>query len=116
MAARSKRLGMDADRVLRELGELLDCDLREAWDEKGNLRKPKDLPLTVLGMLRSLDRSTGRVAFESRLKLLELIGKHIGVSAFREQLIHRVGGDLAEAIREGRERARIGRVESSSNE
>ena len=101
---RSKRVGIDADRVLKELGDLLDCDLREAWDDTGRLRKPSEMPLTVLRMLRSFDRSTGRVAFESRLRLLELIGKHIGVSAFKEQLIHRVDVDLAEAIAEGRKR------------
>ena len=39
-----------------------------------------------------------------RLKVLELIGKHVDVSAFRENLSHSVNDDLPERLERARRR------------
>ncbi len=45
-----------------------------------------------------------KVRFIDRLKVLELIGKHVDVSAFRESVSHGVNDDLMERMERARRR------------
>ncbi|MNY79444.1 hypothetical protein D3C86_2200870 [compost metagenome] len=39
-------------------------------------------------MVKEVDMKTGKVKFHDKLRALELIGKHVNVNAFREQVNH----------------------------
>lgn len=103
MRARSEQTGIDAKWVLRRLGEQAEADLADLYDEQGNLRHPKEWPEVwrkglVAGVETVQERDgTGpggepifatvrKVKLLDRTKLVELIGKHVQVSAFREQV------------------------------
>jgi phage terminase small subunit len=103
-AERSKQTGIDAAWLLKRLADEADADLNDIYDEAGGLRPVKDWPLiwrkglvggikaieerdeegNVVGMIRE-------VKLSDRVKRLELIGKHIDVQAFREQVAHSGG-------------------------
>ncbi|RCL00929.1 MAG: phage terminase small subunit [Candidatus Tokpelaia sp. JSC189] len=87
---RSKRVSIDADWVLRRLIKELEADIAQLYDEGGELKKVADWPLIFRqGLINEIDLSRGKVRFSDRLKRLELLGKHIGVSAFKETVEHR---------------------------
>lgn len=101
-ASRSERTKIDADWVLQRLAAEADADLADLYDEDGGLKPIRDWPIVwrkglVAGLEveelfegRGEDRDhVGRVRkvkLADRTKLIELIGKHVGVRAFREQL------------------------------
>lgn len=103
-AARSKRTKVTADTVLRHLDEARTADLADLYDDAGNLKPIKEWPLIwrqglVAGIEveelfegRGEDREhIGRlrkVKLADRVRIVELVGKHIGVQAFRERLEH----------------------------
>ncbi|WEK42966.1 MAG: terminase small subunit [Candidatus Sphingomonas colombiensis] len=98
-AERSKQTGIDAAWLLTRLADEADADLSDLYDEAGALKPVKDWPLIwrkglvggvkaieerdengdIIGMIRE-------VKLSDRVKRLELIGKHIDVQAFREQV------------------------------
>ncbi|MBX9874666.1 MAG: terminase small subunit [Beijerinckiaceae bacterium] len=96
--SRSERTKIDADWVLRRLAEEADADLADLYDESGALRPVKDWPTIwrkglIAGVeveeLREEGAAVGfvrKVKLSDRIKRIELIGKHVGVQAFREQL------------------------------
>ncbi len=45
-----------------------------------------------------------KIRFLDRLRVLELIGKHVNVSAFRENVAHGVSDDLMERMERARRR------------
>lgn len=100
-AARVERTRVDADWVLQRLAEEADADLADLYTEDGALKPVHQWPSiwrkglvagveveelradgVVMGMVRKLKLS-------DRVKRLELIGKHVGVQAFREQVEHK---------------------------
>lgn len=100
---RSRRTGLDADWVLKRLAQDATADLADLYDDQGNLRAVKDWPMAwrtglVAGVETVQERDgTGpggepifatvrKVKLLDRTKLVELIGKHVQVSAFREQV------------------------------
>jgi phage terminase small subunit len=97
-ASRSARTKIDADWVLNRLAEEADADAADLYDEAGALKPIKDWPLIwrkglIVGMDVEEIREDGVVVgivrkprFSDRTKRIELIGKHVGVQAFREQL------------------------------
>jgi phage terminase small subunit len=97
-ASRSERTKIDADWVLRRLADEADADLADLYDESGSLKPIKDWPPVwrkglVAGVeveeLREEGAAVGfvrKVKLSDRIKRIELIGKHVGVQAFREQL------------------------------
>lgn len=102
MEARSKRLEADADWVLRRLAAEADADLADLYDEHGKLRPVKDWPLVwrqgLVAGVETVREKTGededgnpefgfvdKVKLSDRVKRLELIGKHVGVQAWRER-------------------------------
>lgn len=117
-AERSERTGIDADWVLRRLAEESDADLADLYDEVGNLRHPKDWPLVWRkGLVAGVETfmvpngekaddgkviyaEVRKVKLADRTRLIELIGKHVQVSAFREQvgLSDPLGGPVQMAV------------------
>lgn len=118
---RSKRLQVDSDWVLRRLAMEAEADLADLYDENGNLRPVADWPLIWRqGLVAGIDTAEERdgdsvvadirkVKLSDRIKRIELIGKHVNVQAFRDQIDHKVTGvsldelnDLEQAV-EGNE-------------
>lgn len=106
-AARVERLEVDADWVLKRLFTEADADLADLYDENGALRPVKDWPLiwrqglvagveaveefeTVDGVRKSIGL-VRKIKLSDRVKRLELIGKHVSVQAFKDQVEHKGG-------------------------
>jgi phage terminase small subunit len=100
---RSTRTKIDADWLLRRLADEAEADVADLYNEDGSLKPVKDWPViwrkglvagidveevtiegSVIGVIRKLKLS-------DRTKRLELIGKHVDVQAFREQVEHSGG-------------------------
>ncbi|MEZ1840297.1 terminase small subunit [Pseudomonas putida] len=92
MGERNKRLQVDADYVLQRLTEIDQLDLADIFDVDGKLMPIRQWPLIWRQMVKEVDMKTGKVKFHDKLRALELIGKHVNVNAFREQVNHT--GDL----------------------
>jgi phage terminase small subunit len=88
MEARSKRLQIDADYVLTRLTAIDQMDLAAIHDDDGKLLPIKQWPLIWRQMVKEVDMKTGKVKFHDKLRALELIGKHVDVNAFRDQINH----------------------------
>lgn len=88
MDERNKRLQVDADYVLQRLTEIDQLDLADIFDLDGKLMPIRQWPLIWRQMVKEVDMKTGKVKFHDKLRALELIGKHVNVNAFREQVNH----------------------------
>lgn len=98
IAERSQRTQIDADYVLRRLAEQDAADLADILNEDGSLKSVRDWPLVwrrglVAGLkvvtVGNSDVGLGQVTevkLADRVKLQELIGRHIEVGAWREKV------------------------------
>lgn len=99
-AERNERLNIDAAYVLRRLVEIDQMDVADILKEDGTLKPvsewPKSWRTTLSGMevattIRDFDESTTetllkKIKWPDKVKNLELLGKHVDVQAFREQV------------------------------
>ena len=117
-AKRSAETGVDSAWVLKRLALEAEADLADLYDENGNLKAVSEWPLIwrqgiVAGVetVREVGSdgeeisSVDKVRLSDRIKRIELIGKHVGVQAFKDRIEHDVTDGLAEALRKARERA-----------
>lgn len=104
LKARSERTKIDADWVLTRLAAEADADIADLYDDNGNLKAVNGWPpIWRKGLVQGIEveelfegrgedrEHIGRVRklkFDSRIKRVELIGKHVAVQAFREQVGH----------------------------
>lgn len=118
----TKQAQVDAVWLLRRLVTLADVKIADLFDAEGKLRDPEDMPdgaqYLIAGIevedLFERDQDGNRervgtlrkVKLESRMKALEMIGKHVDVGAFLERLLVSEEGSLATDILEARKRAR----------
>jgi phage terminase small subunit len=102
MAQRSERTLIDSDWVLKRLGQQADADMADLFDANGALKAVKDWPeVWRKGLIAGVevfeefigqgeDRVsigfTKKVKIADRLKNIELIGKHVRVGAFRDNV------------------------------
>lgn len=86
MEARNQRTKVDADYVLNRLTEIDQMDLAVIHDDDCKLLPIKQWPLIWRQMVKEVDMKTGKVKFHDKLRALELIGKHVTVNAFRENV------------------------------
>ncbi len=103
--ARNARTGIDADWVLRRLAQDATADLAEIYADNGGLKPVKEWPMAwrtglVVGVETVQERygadaegnpvfaTVRKVKLLDRSRLLEMIGKHIEVGAFRERVEH----------------------------
>lgn len=95
---RSERVKVDADWVLSRLHSEAVADLADIVDEAGAIKRVEDWPLIWRqGLVAGIDvheeivegskvGQTVKVKLSDRIKRIELIGKHVNVQAFREQV------------------------------
>ena len=108
---RSERTNIDADWLLTRLAQEADADLADLYSESGALLPVSDWPMIWrTGLVSGLDvteeKGDGgvkvgevtKIKLSERIKRLELIGRHVSVQAFKEQVEHTgnltVGGFL----------------------
>lgn len=119
---RAERLEIDADWVLKRLHSEATADLADLYDESGNLRPIHDWPQVwrtglVAGIETAKERdgadkdgapqfvTVRKVKLSDRVRLLELIGKHVGVGAFKDRLEVEGNIDIATTLAAARKRA-----------
>jgi phage terminase small subunit len=101
-AKRSEETGINAAWVLKRLAAEAEADLADLYDDNGALLPVKEWPLIwrqglVQGMeVEALFEGRGdererigtvrKIKLDNRIKRLELIGKHINVNAFQDQV------------------------------
>jgi phage terminase small subunit len=90
-AARSQRVEIDQDWVVRRLARIADLDLRKLFAEDGTLRPIHELPEDVVGAISSVDvvkrkddAEEYRVRLPDRIRALDLLGRHLGI--FRDRV------------------------------
>lgn len=96
--ARSTRTRVDADWLLRRLADEAEADVADLYDENGSLRPVQNWPpIWRKGLVAGLDveevKEEGvtvgvirKLKLSDRVKRLELIGKHVEVQAFKDQV------------------------------
>lgn len=119
MEARVERTKVDADFVLTQSAEMVKADVADIIDDDGTYKPIKQWPLIWRQMLTGVDikelfdgppgdrEQVGEVAklkFIDRMKALDMVGRHVDVGAFRENLQVEVV-DKASIIARARERA-----------
>ena len=120
-AKRAQETAVDAAWVLKRLAEEAVADLGDLMAEDGSLKPIHEWPLIwrqglVAGIEvedlfegRGEDREkigrVHKVKLSDRIKRIELIGKHVGVQAFKDRLEVDVSEDLAAVLSKARERA-----------
>lgn len=105
MKARSERTDIDADWVLKRLARDATADLADLYDDAGQLLPVKEWPMAwrtglVAGIETVQERegtdaegkpefvTVRKVKLLDRTKLVELIGKHVDVGAFKDKIEH----------------------------
>lgn len=87
MALRSRRTGINQDRVVLELAKIAFVKITDIVDSSGKIRedaKPEDLACIEAVKYKSSDMDNGtsverEVKISPKLKALELLGKHLGM-------------------------------------
>lgn len=87
MAARSRRTGVNAERVVLELAKVAFAKMTDIVDSKGRIKEdasPDDLACIESIKYKESDNEHGgsverEVKIASKLKALELLGKHLGM-------------------------------------
>jgi phage terminase small subunit len=104
--ARSERVQIDADWVLKRLADEVEADLADLYEEGGGLKPVQEWPeIWRKGLVAGVEveettvegASVGRVKkirLSDRIRRIELIGKHVEVQAFRDQVEHKGGISL----------------------
>ncbi|MEW4462612.1 terminase small subunit [Roseibium algicola] len=95
--ARSDRTEIGADWVLERLAQEAEADLADIYDSSSQLKPVEDWPLIwrqgLVSSVETVEERDGdgqvvaqvcKVRFSDRIRRLELIGKHVAVSAFTE--------------------------------
>ncbi|KGT80458.1 terminase [Bradyrhizobium japonicum] len=99
---RSERTEIDSDWMLRRLVEEAEADLADLYDERGDLKSIDEWPeIWRKGLVAGLEidalyegagedrRQVGhvrKIKLSDRVRRLELIGKHVRVNAFQDQV------------------------------
>ncbi|NBM56991.1 terminase small subunit [Proteus sp. G2669] len=101
---RGDRLQIDADYVLKRLVEIDQMDVLDILRDDGKLKPVSEWPKTWRKTLSGLDISTTirdydesieetilkKIKWPDKVKNLELLGKHVKVQAFKEQIEQKV--------------------------
>lgn len=108
---RGERLEIDADYVLQRLVEIDQMDVADILLSNGEIKPIKDWPkvwritLSGIDVTEMAGDAAGllkKIKWPDKVKNLELLGKHISVQAFREQVKseHDVVGTLSDLMDE----------------
>lgn len=104
MAKRSEQTGINAAWVLRRLAAEAEADVRDLFDEDGNLKPVHRWPeIWRKGLVSGIDverlfdgrgenreqiGTVTKIRLSERIRRLELIGKHVNVNAFADRHEH----------------------------
>jgi phage terminase small subunit len=97
LAKRAEKTEVSAEWLLKRLAAEASADVRDLYNEDGTLKSVHDWPLIwrqglITGMhveTKRKDKGTvTKLKLSDRVKRLEMIGKHIGVQAFKEKFEH----------------------------
>jgi len=97
-AQRNEQINIDAAYVLRRLVEIDQMDVLDILLSNGELKPIKDWPKTWRTTLSGMDVTEmagdaagllKKIKWPDKVKNLELLGKHIDVSAFKENIDHK---------------------------
>lgn len=106
---------MSADTVLKRLVDMLDADIADILNEKGDIKpisewSPVWRKSVAAFDIIDIDGDTRlkKVKLLDKLKVLELIGKHVDINAFRERVQVDVNISLADKLAAARKRAAEG--------
>lgn len=97
MDKRTERTEINADWVLKRLADEATADVGDLYTEDGRIKPVKDWPLIwrqglVAGLeVETIGEGVGhltKVKLSDRIKRIELIGKHVGVQAFKDRIEH----------------------------
>ena len=102
---RAERTRIDADWVLKRLSEEIEADIADLYDDEGRVKPVRQWPEIwrkgLVAGIETIPEKVGededgkpiiemgyRIRLASRDRRLELLGKHVYVSAFREKIDH----------------------------
>ncbi len=121
MEARNQRTQVDADYVLNRLTEIDQMDLLDILDDDMSIKPLSKWPkvwrqslsgfdiaemFEGVGKERDLIGLMKKIKWPDKVKNLELLGKHVNVNAFREQVAVDVTLTLSQRMAKARERIR----------
>lgn len=121
MEARNQRTQVDADYVLNRLTEIDQMDLLDILDDDMSIKPLSKWPkvwrqslsgfdiaemFEGAGKERDLVGLMKKIKWPDKVKNLELLGKHVNVNAFREQVAVDVTHTLSQRMAKARERKR----------
>jgi phage terminase small subunit len=110
MLERSERTKIDADWLLKRLSDEAVADANDLYDNTGHFKAVSEWPMIWRqGLVAGIEmgeveiegqkvRRPIKIKLSDRVKRLELVGKHIGVQAFRERIDHGLVPGTAEQI------------------
>ena len=116
--ARSKRIQVDADWVLKHLSEIAKADIADIMADDGGFKPLSEWPQIWRQMVSGLDISEiwdgprgqrniigqlKKLKTVSRERIIEMVGKHVDVNAFQETHKHELD-DVTRALIAGRQR------------
>ena len=119
--ARNQRVQVDADYVLNRLTEIDQMDLLDILDDDMSIKPLSKWPkvwrqslsgfniaemFEGVGKDRDLVGLMKKIKWPDKVKNLELLGKHVNVNAFREQVAVDVTLSLSQRMAKARERTR----------
>lgn len=114
MEERAAKVKIDSEWVLQQLAQLFQADLADLFVPGSNVMRPvhewPEAWRKICSGIRVSENMAGslvkNVNIVDRLKVLEMIGKHINVKAFTERMEVTTDQDLTERLLNGRKRAR----------
>lgn len=115
MQQRSKRTKLDADDVLKRLVDMLDADIADILTNSGDIKDIKEWPAIWRKSISAFEIAVidervtvKKVKLIDKLRVLEMVGKHVDVNAFRERYQVDVTVSLADKLAAARKRAADG--------
>lgn len=112
-SARTKRVEINADYVLKRLVEIDQMDVLDIMDDEYNFRPIGEWPLIwrqFVSNIENIEEFDGfgedrtqsgwlkKIKWPDKVKNLELIGKHVAVGAFKGKIEHDVSDPLKELL------------------
>lgn len=99
---RMNRVDVNADYVLKRLVEIDQMDVLDIMDKNLNMKPLNEWPpiwRQYINNVESIELSDGegwlkKIKWPDKVKNLELLGKHIAVSAFKESVEHKHSGNV----------------------
>lgn len=115
MNQRSQETEITAKRVLQEIAKMAFLDIGEAYDDKGKLLSPKDMPENIRRAVAGIEVNeisvgdvvigeTKKVKFHDKSKGLEMLGRHLKL--FTDVLEVKDVTPLADRMKQARERSK----------